>query len=327
MPRARHISYFEAGMTLSIPGVPTGYLRPPALDPLKQAELFLCSLFHPTMYIELRAKAPGGGMVQSWHPCPLAAAKDALAIGHLTDVYVGVLPRSRRNGGADAVVSSRVVWVECDTPHSVDRVLSHEHPPSMVVCSSPGRAHAYWQLTRPLEPVHVARGNRRLAHALSGDLNATDSARILRVPGTFNHKHSPPSRVFMSIFAASPAIEPAVLWKHLPDPPATAPTTSRPARPRVSDPTTDRLRALSSREYATALASRDLTGHMMQCPFHKGGQERSPSFHIGGPDPAMWFCHGCSEGGDIFRFAARLWGLDEQREFPAIVKRLGEALR
>jgi hypothetical protein len=139
-------------MSLITEGAPSGYLRPPGLDPLKQAELYLCSLFHPTTYIELRAKAPGGGMVQEFYACPYEAAKDALKIGDLTDVYAGVLPRSRKAGGMSSVAPASVVWVECDTPHSVDRVLSHEHPPSMVVCSSVGRAHAYWQLTKPLEP-------------------------------------------------------------------------------------------------------------------------------------------------------------------------------
>lgn len=305
----------------------TGYLRPPVLDPLQQAALYLRSIHQPGSYIELRAKAPGGGMVQSWHRDPHEAARDAMRIGDLTDVYVGVLPRKDREGGAASVLPSSIVWVESDTPHSVELVLSHRHPPAMVVCSSPGHAHSYWQLSRPLPPEHIERANRRLAHALGGDMRATDCARILRVPGTRNHKRSPARPVFLSMFAASPNIDPAVLLNGLPDPPAAAPVTVRPARPRVADPTTDRLRMIASREYATSLARRDLSGFMMQCPFHKGGQERSPSFHIGGADAAMWFCHGCGEGGDIFRFASRLWGLDEQRDFPAIVKRLGEEFR
>jgi hypothetical protein len=289
--------------------------------------LFLRALHSGDGFIELRAKGPTGGMVQSWHTQPDMAAADAIAIGDLTDVYVGVVPRDRQEGGAHAVMPSSVVWVECDTPHSVDRALTHHHPPSIVVCSSPGRAHAYWEVSDQIPAEHLARCNRRLAYHLGGDLNACDAARILRVPGTRNHKRKHPWLVFLSIFAASPPIAPHELLDDLVDPPEAAPTAVRPPRPRVSDPTTDRLRMVASREYASSLAGRDLTGHMMCCPFHKGGQERTPSFHVGGPDPAMWFCHGCSEGGDIFRFAARLWGLDETRDFPAIVKRLGEELR
>ena len=309
------------------PGAPAGYLRPPGLAPRQQAVLFLRAIHEPGSYIELRAKAPAGGMVQSFHRDPHEAAVDALRIADLTDVYVGVLPRREAKGGKDSVLPSRVLWVEADTPHAVESALTHRHPPAMVVCSSPGRAHCYWQLSRPVPAERVAEANRRLAYALGGDMNAVDAARILRVPGTRNHKRKHPRPVFLSLFAASPNIDPGELLNGLPDPPAAAPVTVRPPRPRVSDPTTDRLRMVASREYAPALAHRDLSGLFMQCPFHKGGQERSPSFHVGGPDAALWFCHGCGEGGDIFRFASRLWGLHETTGFASIVKRLGEELR
>lgn len=310
----------------TIPGAPSGYLRPPSLDPLHQAALYLRSIHEPGAYIELRAKAPNG-MVQSFHRDPYEAAVDALRIADLTDVYVGVLPRRETSGGKDSVLPSRVLWVEADTPHAVESALMHHHPPAMVVCSSPGRAHCYWQLTRPVPAERVAEANRRLAYHLGGDMNAVDAARILRVPGTRNHKRKVPKPVFLSQFAASPNIDPGVLLNDLPDPPAAAPVTVRPPRPRVSDPTTDRLRLVPSREYAPALAHRGLSGHLMCCPFHKGGEERTPSFHVGGPDPALYYCFGCSEGGDIFRFASRLWGLHETTGFSAIVKRLGEELR
>lgn len=307
-------------------GAPSGYLRPPGLAPLQQAALYLRSIHEPGAYIELRARAPQG-FAQSWHRDPYEAAQDALRISHLTDVYVGVLPRRETSGGKDSVLPSRVLWCEADSPHAVESALMHKHPPAMVVCTSPGRAHCYWQLTRPVPADRVAEANRRLAYALGGDMNAVDAARILRVPGTMNHKRKTPKPVFLSRFAASPNIDPGALLDSLPNPPAAAPVTVRPPRPRVTDPTTDRLRKIPSREYAPALAHRDLTGHLMCCPFHKGGAENTPSFHVGGPDAALWFCFGCSEGGDIFGFAARLWGLDEKAAFPRIVKRLGEELR
>ena len=36
--------------------------------------------------------------------------------------------------------------------------------------------------------------NRRIAAVIGGDLNACDAARILRIPGTVNHKYHPESR-------------------------------------------------------------------------------------------------------------------------------------
>lgn len=55
---------------------------------------------------------------------------------------------------------------------------------------------------------------------------------------------------------------------------------------------------------------------MVLCPWHA---ERSPSCHlsiVGGELVA--YCHGCSAGGDVFTFAAAIFGLDPQRCFRAV---------
>jgi DNA primase len=45
----------------------------------------------------------------------------------------------------------------------------------------------------------------------------------------------------------------------------------------------------------------------INCPFH---EDRTPSLHVY-PDPGRgWQCYGCKQGGDIYAFAAKLWGLD-----------------
>lgn len=48
--------------------------------------------------------------------------------------------------------------------------------------------HAYWVLDVPVSKEQAEIGNRRLALALGADPAATDAARVLRPPGTFNHK-------------------------------------------------------------------------------------------------------------------------------------------
>ena len=45
---------------------------------------------------------------------------------------------------------------------------------------------------------------------------------------------------------------------------------------------------------------------MVTCPFHKDGQERTPSLSVKG---AHWRCFGCDTGGTVIDFAAALWGL------------------
>src|SRR5436190_11103861 len=73
--------------------------------------------------------------------------------------------------------------------------------PSAIVASGSGGAHVYWFSDRPLIPQvwqQYADGLRALAekHGLQIDGGCpADSARVLRVPGTKNWKHSPPREV------------------------------------------------------------------------------------------------------------------------------------
>ena len=99
-----------------------------------------------------------------------------------TDVYVGVCLRDRRSGGRDAIDRSHLAFVEIDTPDALDRLRAFQHPPTMIVLSgTPGHAHAYYTLSAPVPVPELERANRRLAHALGGDLASVDAARILRL--------------------------------------------------------------------------------------------------------------------------------------------------
>jgi hypothetical protein len=76
-------------------------------------------------------------------------------------------------------------------------------PPSAIVFSGSG-IHVYWISKTPLTPdqwAPYANGLRNLllANAVKCDSGlTTDIARILRVPGTFNHKYDPPKPVQLS---------------------------------------------------------------------------------------------------------------------------------
>lgn len=246
------------------------------------------------------------------------------------DVYAGVLPRAARAGGkANLLPDGHVVWAECDTPTAVDRAMGFHTPPSLVVRSSPGKAHAYWFCRpNPIELIEVA--NRRLAFELGADPKATDAARILRVPGTFNWKYPdrPPVEVCYDNWRASVPL--GALVGDLPDPspPLAAGRRGRGVMRSTWTPTPDgerdALLEIPSRRYVPALAGREAVRGMVQCPFHSGGNERTPSLHVGGANETLWYCFGCGEGGDLFTFAARLWGMDVRRDFPAVKKRLGE---
>jgi hypothetical protein len=47
--------------------------------------------------------------------------------------------------------------------------------------------------------------------------------------------------------------------------------------------------------------------HKCTCPFHKGGNERTPSLHISDTEKTF-FCYGCSARGDIFDFIGMIRG-------------------
>ncbi len=55
--------------------------------------------------------------------------------------------------------------------------------------------HAYWLLDDTIESEAIEQRNRRLASVLGSDARVCDASRVLRVPGTLNHKHKPPTDV------------------------------------------------------------------------------------------------------------------------------------
>jgi len=223
-------------------------------------------------FIEIRAIADG--RVQRSF---VAAARPRLATARIRelaerrDVYLGVALRTtNRFGGKQAIDGSHLAFIECDTPAAADTLERFEHPPTMVIASgTPGHLHIYWQLRHPYPNEHVERANRQLAHHLAGDPASIDIARVLRPPGTCNHKHRPPTPV--ELVAHRPAVRYtlAELTAELPDP---QPANARQAAARrapLNDPLDARLRAIPAAEYVHALTGRtpDRTGKI-NCPFH-----------------------------------------------------------
>lgn len=90
-----------------------------------------------------------------------------------------------------------MVWADCDSPEAIAALEAFPLTPSMIVRSGSGEnAHAYWFLSEPVDLDGVERLNKRIAVTLGGD-KVHDAARILRVPGTLNHKHEPPTEVVL----------------------------------------------------------------------------------------------------------------------------------
>ena len=74
-------------------------------------------------------------------------------------------------------------------------------PPPSVIIDSGGGYHAYWLLSEcvkldaPDQRERMQQLQRRWAEHCGADPGAKDLCRVLRVPGTLNHKYSPPRPV------------------------------------------------------------------------------------------------------------------------------------
>jgi hypothetical protein len=232
------------------------------------------------------------------------AARAIHSLAFRSDVYCGVLLRSRRAGGRDAVTNSHLAFTEIDHPDALERLARFDRPPSMIVNSgTTGHAHAYFLLRAPATPTEVEQANRRLAHRLGGDPASVDAARILRPAGTLSHKHTPPTAVELIALNTTRRYELDELLDGLPPAPP-QPVTGRgrakPPRTRLDE----QLLAIPAATYV-----RELTGlkprrdGKINCPFHH--PDENPSLQL--YNDGTFYCYGCATGGSIYDFAAALW--------------------
>jgi hypothetical protein len=87
------------------------------------------------------------------------------------------------------VVRVRANFIDLDGS-PLDPVLACPVPPSIVVCSSPGRWHAYWLINgeeldqfRPIQEQLITR--------FKADPSVKDLPRVMRLPGYLHRKHEP----------------------------------------------------------------------------------------------------------------------------------------
>lgn len=259
----------------------------------------------PDALIEVRYR-PGGAMAQRFVKldCLSGLASFIERCSTTGDVYVGAAPRTRPKGGRDAVEHVWSLWADCDGPDAVAALKTFRPMPSVIVATGSGsNVQAWWPLTDPLSANGVEEANRRLARALGADERATDAARILRPPGTWNWKHDPPTKVRCHWLACPLICNSAEgVIGHLPE----VGITSHENVSRAINE--DSLLAIPPAQYITALTGMSPDrGGKVRCPFHSGGQERTPSLHVYANPSDGWHCYGCGRGGTLYDFAALLW--------------------
>ncbi len=164
--------------------------------------LALCG---PGDTLETRAfPATGGPVVCSWHTDAEAAAREAVTLSGRYNVYAGVNPRTSGGGKKEhttAIISLHAELDDAKFPGGRLGILAalETLPPTLLIDSG-GGVHARWDLAVPLRldgtpaarAATIARVEnlmRRIYRFLGGDADPVqDVSRILRIPGTLNHK-------------------------------------------------------------------------------------------------------------------------------------------
>ncbi len=272
--------------------------------------------------LELRVRV-GEAMVAEFLPIHAHEAQAAAILDRAssTDVYVGCVPRVRRSGTKDAIGDVWVLWAECDGPEAARAAQAYSPRPPVVIGSGTGsNLHAYWPLREPVSPRTAEEGNLRLAHALRADRACFDAGRILRPPGTWNHKHAArrPVRAlrldvdrafpFEHVVARCPEIDLSPLerrWRASPE----------------RNPGSDPLLRIRPRIYvAELLGVTPARNGKVRCPFH---EDARPSLHVYGTAARGWSCFSCGRGGSIYDLAGALWGFKTRgREFLGLRQQL-----
>lgn len=152
------------------------------------------------------------------------------------DLYVGVASRKDSSSGAATNLHELpALFVDIDfkdLDETEARARLAAFPPPTALIQSGGGLHPWWSLVTPLNvtaPEGCTRAKgllRRLATALGGDLAAAEPARILRLPGSKNHKYDPPRLVTIELLDASRRYTLDELTAHLPAEPTKTTTAT-----------------------------------------------------------------------------------------------------
>jgi hypothetical protein len=149
--------------------------------------------------IELRAIRPADQHVYQEF-FPLSAINDligrAFSLVEDRDCYFGVCPRIRSEGSKASVTHAPGLWADLDFKRFEDgnagalrQFTTFTVEPTWIVATG-GGYHAYWKLREAVQADAAFEGRLKgLVRVLNGDRAATDRSRVLRVPGTFNHKY------------------------------------------------------------------------------------------------------------------------------------------
>ena len=118
------------------------------------------------------------------------------------EVYHAVHLLTTRERKKDQAAQIWALWAD------LDGAAVPENPkPTAVIESSPGRFHAYWLLSKPLDPERAENLNRHLTYAIGADKKWA-LATLLRPPRTTNYKRDDPTSVTLASLDAGRVWDP-----------------------------------------------------------------------------------------------------------------------
>jgi len=116
--------------------------------------------------------------------------------GNRGDLYfTPALYRTPGDGRKSNILGGMVGWADIDHDEPLE-----DEPPLVVFTGSTQHRHVYVPLESFTDRDNLEAFNLYLNHKYNGDPSGWDACQLLRVPGTFNHKHSPPTPVTVGRF-------------------------------------------------------------------------------------------------------------------------------
>lgn len=110
------------------------------------------------------------------------------------DVYVPVALFSEERRTPEAAVTTSTIWQDTDTFDPA----GYRVAPSVIVETSPGRFHCWWQLDKPYPAEQTELVTRKITYChkdAGADISSWSRNKLLRVPGTYNSSHGFPELV------------------------------------------------------------------------------------------------------------------------------------
>jgi P4 family phage/plasmid primase-like protien len=104
-------------------------------------------------------------------------------------IFVTINETDHKGRQATNIIRVRSVFVDLDGS-PLEPVVRHRHKPHIIVASSPGRWHAYWQVDG-LRLGEFENVQKRLIKRFDSDPKVKDLPRVMRLPGFLHRKGTP----------------------------------------------------------------------------------------------------------------------------------------